>query len=97
MSTEVTEFVIKLAIKFTGRQDVTSACKVFENLAIRGSDAVEFFDIIESKFTVDLRPVTESVIVSKSSWTKKYVNRTIPIDVSLQEIICFVVSNLGKN
>lgn len=94
MKLEISEFVMKLARNFSGISYVRASDQLYADLNISGSDAVEFYEIIEKNFGVDLRPVTE-IEVEKEGWLKKTRRKKIPRDPTLQELCDFLDTRIS--
>ena len=80
-------YILDLAKKFSALSDVTIDSKMYRDLGIDREDAVEFYNNLETKFQVDLSPITEVIIDAPARWFRKAQPRVVPRDPSLREIL----------
>ena len=91
---DIDAYVVELAQTFSACEAPRNDQRVFTDLGISGSDALEFYDTIEKHFAVDLRPVTEiSVDVPRNRFRRAH-SKQIARDPSLGEICAFIDDSL---
>jgi hypothetical protein len=88
---EVEAFVSKLAKDISGRKQVSLEDYVYADLRITGCDAVEFYQVIEERYSVDLRAITEVETASSRRWFLWIRRNVEPRDLPLDEIVTFIV------
>ncbi|HKP33700.1 MAG TPA: hypothetical protein VJT70_02845, partial [Sphingomicrobium sp.] len=83
-------FVLHLARRFSAIGELTLDEHLYADLGISGSDAVEFYETIEERFAIDLRPVTEFSVQSGPKWLAKARDKKIGRDPTLRELCSFI-------
>lgn len=88
---DVGTYVSELAKEISGQATVSLDDYVYRDLRITGGDAVEFYQTIEERFSVDIRPITE---IESGTSKRRFlgVQRKVePRDLPLKEIVTFIV------
>lgn len=89
---KITLYIVELAQTLSGTKKPRLDDRVYADLGISGSDAVEFYEMIEKHFDVDIRPITESSVEIRAGWFRKPHRKSVGRDPSLEELCLFVES-----
>ena len=92
---DVENFILKQAQLFSGKSAIELKDLVYEDLGIGGGDALEFYRSIEERFSVDIRPVTESTVDLEASWFRKARQKTVACDPALKDIVALIEAKSG--
>ena len=92
---DISAYVVDLAQALSGTEKPSLDSRVYADLGISGSDAVEFYEKVEKHFGVDIRPVTESSVEVGAGWFRKAHRKSVARDPSLEELCSFVEGNHG--
>jgi hypothetical protein len=87
---EVEDFILKQAQVFSANQQAGLDDYVYKDLGIGGGDAVEFYQSIEKRFAIDIRPITESAVELEAAWFRKARRKSVARDLTLKEIATFI-------
>lgn len=88
---EVEAFIYRLAKEISGEAEVCPESYVYRDLRIEGGDAVEFYQSIEERFSIDLRAITETQHETPRRWLLGTRRKVEPRDLPLKEIVTFIV------
>jgi hypothetical protein len=91
---EISMYIVGLAQMLSGAKKVSVDDRVYADLRLSGSDAVEFYDKIEKRFGVDLRPVTETRVEVGSGVFGSARYKNIARDPHLNELCSFIEGQL---
>ena len=94
---DVAQRVLALAQEIGGVRNASLSDRVYANLGISGGDAVEFYDKLEADFSVDIRPVTETVVDVPRRWFRKARRARVARDPTLLEISSFIQTALAND
>lgn len=92
--------VLEIVAKYSLIPDFSTDALLGRDLGIRGGDAVELLDELESHFGVDLRPLVENGPKERDTFVHRLFgieSRRSGIDVSTRQVIDFIGSELRKS